>query len=364
MSAVECAIPCSKRGKRDVDRGEAAAKSRENRGEVGESTAPGGPPDGPQAHLHEDPRHRQSRQEMHDHPPGSCRYQVAWSINPHMQLGAVDFERAAIQHDALKRALADEGATVLELPFVHGAYDSVFAKDPAFFIEHRGQRRALLASQRFDERRSEQVARARHFERLGYDVVDAPDVPFEGGDVAVLPPGDRILLGHGPRTDRRAAAWLEANTHAAVIPLELRDPHFFHLDVALGVLPDTTVLVCEDAFTPAALHTLRSMPGIRAVIPVAREDALAFGLNLVSIGDAVLCGAEVPRVQRILRARGLRPVVVPLDEFHLAGGSAACLATRVHRDPREIDASERGPRAGISSRGADASADEAPVDSR
>ena len=265
----------------------------------------------------------------------SCRYQVAWSINPHMRPGEVQFTRAAAQHRALKAALGRAGATVVELPFVHGAFDCVFAKDPAFLVERHGRRRALLASQRHSERRVEQLARAHYFESLGYDVIEAPEACFEGGDVVVVPPGDRILLGHGPRTDRRAATWLERHAFARVIPLELKDPHFFHLDVALSVLPDGTALVCEEAFTPEALRTLRTVGGVGDIVPVAREDAMRFGLNLFIVGDTVLCGADVPGVQRILRARGFQPVVVPLDEFHLAGGSAACLATHVHGDPRE-----------------------------
>ncbi|MEI4878475.1 hypothetical protein, partial [Klebsiella pneumoniae] len=72
-----------------------------------------------------------------------CRYQVAWQINPHMEVGAVDFSRAHAQHEAYKATLARLGAEVVELPFVHGAFDSVFAKDPALLVERRGVRRAL-----------------------------------------------------------------------------------------------------------------------------------------------------------------------------------------------------------------------------
>jgi hypothetical protein len=64
-----------------------------------------------------------------------------------------------------------------------------------------------------------------------------------------------------------------------------------------------------------------------------REHALAFGLNMLAIGDTIVCGARVPRIQSILTARGYHYRIVPLDQFHLAGGSAACLVAVVHRDP-------------------------------
>src|SRR4051794_35101065 len=76
-----------------------------------------------------------------------CRYQVAWSINPHMRVGAVDFARAQRQHARLVGALISEGANVVEMPFVHGAFDSVFAKNPALLFQLRTGRRALMASQ-------------------------------------------------------------------------------------------------------------------------------------------------------------------------------------------------------------------------
>jgi phenylacetate-CoA ligase len=103
--------------------------------------------------------------------------------------------------------------------------------------------------------------------------------------------------------------------------------------MALAVLPDGAALVCRDALTDDALHTLERADGITSVVPVLREDALAYGLNLVPIGGTLVCGARVPRVEALSRARGFRTVVTPLDQFHLAGGGAACLTARLHRDP-------------------------------
>src|SRR3569832_832475 len=131
----------------------------------------------------------------------SCRYRVAWCINPHMRIGAVDFERAAGQHLALRTALCRAGAQVIDLPFVHGAYDSVFIKDSAILIERNGSAQALLCAPRFSERRCEQLARAARLYRLGVCVQAPPSEPLEGGDVVMLP-GGRALLGHGLRSAR------------------------------------------------------------------------------------------------------------------------------------------------------------------
>jgi N-dimethylarginine dimethylaminohydrolase len=259
-----------------------------------------------------------------------CAYQVAWTINPHMKVGAVDWRRARSQHRLFRRALRAAGAQLVELPFVHGAYDCVFAKDNAVLLEKHGQRRALLASPVHPQRQQEQQARARVLDRLGFDIFSPPHVPFEGGDLAVLPGVRGALLGHGLRSSRRAAVMLEIFLDAPVTPLELKDPHLYHLDTALHVLSDGTALVCPEAFTPAALRTLERTEGIRQVLYVPREEALGFGLNLVEVGTTVFVGARTPWVQTLLRAQGLFPVELPLNQFHLAGGSAACLVSQLH----------------------------------
>jgi len=263
-----------------------------------------------------------------------CAYRVAWSINPHMKVGAVNWRRACAQHRAFRRALLAAGAELLELPFVHGAYDCVFAKDNAVLLERRGRMRALLASPVFGERQQEQHARARMLEALGFEVLGPPPSHFEGGDLAVLPGVRGALLGYGQRSSRHAAGRLERFLDAPVTPLELTDPHLYHLDTALHVLSDGTALVCAEAFTLEALRTLARTEGIQRVVPVPYEEALRFGVNLVEVGRAVLVGGRVPQVEALLHALGRWPVTVPLEQFHHAGGSAACLASRVHHAGR------------------------------
>lgn len=267
-----------------------------------------------------------------------CHYQVAWSINPHMQVGAVDHAAARLQHEAYVHALASAGARVIRLPFVHGAFDSVFTKDPALLLERNGTRRALLASLLHPERRQEIAARAARYALLGYEVVCGDDTPYwEGGDIVMHPSGRLLFLGHGMRTSRAAATWIERHADIAVTPLELCDPHLYHLDMALALLPDGTAIVCESAITPASLRDLERAPGVKHIAYVQRHDAMAFALNLIAVGETIVCGATTPTVSSIVNARGYRLCVSPLDQFHLAGGSAACLVATVHPEPEVVD---------------------------
>lgn len=260
-----------------------------------------------------------------------CGFRVAWSINPHMTIGTADGARAVEQHQAFVRVLAEEGAVTHAMPFVHGAYDSVFAKDNAIIVERaRGRRRALLARPRYEVRRTEQRARARALEALGVDVTDVPGPHLEGGDCVILPGARGAFMGHGFRTQRGAARDLERLLDAAVVPLELRDPRLYHLDMALAVLDDGTAVVCLEALDEASVARLRVHPAVRDLVPIPLREALAFGVNLVQVGRTIVSAGAAPTMRRELAARGFRVRSVRLDEFHLAGGSAACLVSRFH----------------------------------
>ncbi len=260
-----------------------------------------------------------------------CRYQVAYSINPHMVIGAVDFAIASQQHAALMAVLAGSGVSIQQLPFVHGAHDSVFVKDPALLLTYRGHKRALLARLRHPERQRETGDRARVLAHQGYQVVTGCEADWEGGDVIMLPSAEGMFLGYGLRSRREAARWLERHADIEVMPIELRDPHLYHLDTALAVLPDGTALVCPDALTREGMRVIERARGISRVMYVTRELALGFGLNLVTIGDTVVVGGCQPELEDLVTPLGYRCLVVPLGQFHLAGGSAACLVAPVYR---------------------------------
>ena len=257
----------------------------------------------------------------------ACRYAVRWKINPHMRVGGVNFEAAHRQHARFVSVLTAHGAELVELPFIHGAHDCVFTKDFGLLVRCAARSRLLLANPRFGVRRREQDARAEQLEVLGYEVASPPRACWEGGDVSVLEDG-RVLFGYGQRSHRQAARWFEE---------QLNDESRSSCAILTAITwtsrspsPDRTVLVCPDALTPLSLRRLRSIPGLGEIVLVRREEAARFALNVVTIGDVVLLGARAPGVESVLRARGFHPVVVPLGEFQLAGGSAACLVARLH----------------------------------
>jgi N-dimethylarginine dimethylaminohydrolase len=225
------------------------------------------------------------------------------------------------------RALRDCGARLLRLPFLHGAFDSVFMKDSAILIERDGRTCALPTTFRHGQRRIESKARASQLARAGFEVARPLASALEGGDVHIVAHRNLALLGYGVRSERSSTTGLAYFLGCEVVPLELRDPDLFHLDTALTVLSDDTLVYCREAFTPTAQRALDALHW-KHVFEVSPADAKQFAVNVVEVRGAVVTGT--PAVTEMWRPLNRRVVVAPLDQFQLAGGSAACLVARVH----------------------------------
>lgn len=265
------------------------------------------------------------------HADEGCAYRVAWAINPHMVVGGADPIRAREEHARFVRALDAAGAKVRTLPFVHGAFDSVFAKDAALVVERPGAGlEALFARPRYLERRAEIAARRRHLHTGGVRAVADAAARFEGGDVVVSAAAGIVFLGHGYRSDAAAAADIERFVGLEVVPLRLRDERLYHLDMVLALLDDGTAVVCREALEPCSFAALAGHPAVRDVVTIPLAEALAFGANMVQIGRRIVTAGAAPTTYAALGARDYEIVPVTLDQFHRAGGSAACLVARVH----------------------------------
>jgi N-dimethylarginine dimethylaminohydrolase len=259
------------------------------------------------------------------HDGDGCSFRVAWVINPHMRIGATDCTIARQQHTAFVRTLRQH-ARVLQLPFLHRAFDSVFMKDSVILTARGHRMRALPTTPRHAVRRDEPLSRARQLQHVA-DIVTPLKTPLEGGDVVIAPHRDLALLGHGVRSSVTSIAGLERFLEREVVPLALRLEGLFHLDNALTLLDDETLVFCEEAFDRESVRRLAELE-FRRYVSVPVGDALRFGLNVIEVGSTIVTGSDA--AHDVWRALGRKVVVAPLDQFHLAGGSASCLVARVH----------------------------------
>jgi len=260
----------------------------------------------------------------------SCSFQVAWQINPHMRMGQVLVAEAISQHEHFSQALISAGAELLHVPFIHGAFDSVFIKDNAVLTWRNGYAVALFANLKYPERQVEQATRCEQLKDLGISVTDICPYKFEGGDIVAYDKAEVAFLGYGFRTEENAASCVEKFLNKEIITLELIDPHFYHLDTAFTILENGNAIAYKDAFTARSWQKLLDCKSLMSLTCVTREEALKFGLNLVEVGETVIMGRYLPRIKSILESSGKKVLVVPLGQFSLAGGNAACLTSKIH----------------------------------
>ncbi|GGK33094.1 amidinotransferase [Pilimelia terevasa] len=259
-------------------------------------------------------------------PP--THFTVEYVINPWMDPDiAVDTAHAVAQWTDLRDTLAGLGHEVCELAPEPGLPDMVFAANGAFVVDGV----AYGAQFKYPQRAAEAKAHQRFYEDAGWRFVP-PTVVNEGeGDFAYLPAahGGLILAGFGFRTETDAHGEAQEALGRPVISLKLVDPHFYHLDTALAALDDGNVVYYPAAFSDSSQRVLRQLFPDAVVAP--REDAMAFGLNLVSDGRNVVLNTECAGLARTLAAAGYHPVPVDLSELKKGGGSVKCCVAELRR---------------------------------
>lgn len=261
-----------------------------------------------------------------------CRpteFTVEYAINPWMDPSRpVDRARAMRQWEGLVATYRSLGHRVEEVDPLPGQPDMVFAANGALVVGE-----VAYGSQfRFPERTAEAAAFATWWRDRGVDVVPASH-PAEGeGDFLVL--GHVVLAGTGFRTSLAAHVEVATVIDRPFVTLELVDPLFYHLDVALGVLDDgrgdapADIAYYPGAFSAHSRRTLREL--FPDALLVGRDEALTLGLNLVSDGRHVVLPHDASALAARLTHRGYEPVPVELSEFRTSGGSVKCCTMEHH----------------------------------
>lgn len=267
--------------------------------------------------------------------------------NPFMRDAApLDHVQACLEWERVRRAFHDAGMTLHAIDAVAGLEDMVFANNQVFVgSSPSGERFIVPSRMRFQSRQREVPYFVEWFRARGYQVTDLAlaggeyleghgDLLWQvyaGGSTSAAPDqrfSQRPLVwaGHGFRSSATAVEKLAAAMAPRgidVVPLELTDERFYHLDTCLAPLAADSVLIYPRAFAPAALAALRQR--CPRVYAIEEQDALAFVCNGVAVNGRFITPYLSPVVAEALKKEELEPVLVPTEEFAKSGGSVCCL---------------------------------------
>jgi len=267
---------------------------------------------------------------------------IEYEINPWMsrQVGSEPAESRR-QWRALFDTLRDLGVTVELLDPVPGLPDLVFTAN-AGLIYHD-----LFLSSRFRHgvRQGETPVFDRWFAAHGFQVeAPPPGLRFEGAGDALFC-GETLLAGYRVRTDARSLRWVGEHLGVEVLPLELVDPRYYHLDTCFCPLAEDAAIYYPGAFDEYGRSVL--LGRVDHLIEVSAEEAASFSCNAVVVGRTVVLNQGAPKLARALERAGyaVRPLL--LSEFIKAGGSAKCLTIRLDGEEAASWKDEAGAAPGV-----------------
>lgn len=254
-------------------------------------------------------------------------FAVEYEINPWMDPSQpVCVERAMAQWIGLRDTYRRLGHQVEEIEPQPGLPDMVFAANSGTVIDGRVLGARFRAHQR--------MAEAEHYRRWflanGYrDVVMPSRINEAEGDLVWT--GRLLLAGTGFRTDAGAHAEAQEVLGVPVVSLQLVDPRYYHLDVALVVLDDELVAYYPQAFSPGSRRVLRRL--FPDAVIANSDDAACLGLNAVSDGRHVVLPVEATHLATELAERGFQPVFVDISELRKSGGGPKCCTMELRAGP-------------------------------
>lgn len=256
-----------------------------------------------------------------------CRpdyYGIEYEINPWMSRSRQsDPALAREQWTALYELLQSLGADIKLQDPVQGLPDLVFTANAGLVWN----KTVFVSRFRHEARQGETPHDMAWFCKHGFEVVQLPDdLAFEGAGDALFC-GETLYAGYIIRSDARAAQWVAGEMGCRVIPMQLVDEHYYHLDTCFCPLSESEAIWYPPAFDEYAQQLLPgSIPDLIEVVP---DEAARFACNAVVVGKDVALNTGCPQLEAALKSRGYTPHATELGEFIKAGGSAKCLTLRL-----------------------------------
>lgn len=249
---------------------------------------------------------------------------IEYEINPWMdKRKQIDAPASVEQWQNLYQILNNIGAAVSLLEPVKHLPDLVFTANAGLI--HKDQ--VYLSRFRHEARQNEVPHFNRWFSEAGFQVVEMPEnYHFEGAGDALFC-GETLFAGYLIRSDVKAHQWVAEQIDCRVIPLQLVDSRFYHVDTCFCPLSTTEAIYFPAAFDEYGQKALEEQ--IDTLIPVTEEEAIRFACNAVVVGKNVVLNAGCPQLTKDLTSRGYTVHATCLDEFLKSGGSAKCLTLRL-----------------------------------
>ena len=181
---------------------------------------------------------------------------------------------------------------------------------------------------KYPERQGEKKFNIEWFKENGYEVVQIPEEYYFEGHGDTLWAGKKLFFGYGFRSSIEAQHIIadmlkKMDPEVDVIPVELVDPRFYHLDTTFCPLNEKQALCYMGGISEKGKKLLSAHIEL---IPVPEDEAIRFACNMVKVGQDILIPADTPKTCAILEGMGYKTHQIPMTEFIKGGGACKCLS--------------------------------------
>ena len=247
-------------------------------------------------------------------------FSIDYEINPWMDKNNIVDKKSAQKQwiglaDTYKRLEVD----VKTIDPVEGLPDMVFTANAGLAVD----KKVILASFRYPERRPESTYFENWFAKEGFEVIKIDrDAYFEGqGEALWL--GEKLIVGFGYRANLVGHEELKKYLGEKLVSVKIADPRFYHLDTCFLPLDHNVAVYYPAAFDEPSRTRLVSL--IPNLIEVSKEDALQFACNSVVVGRKIVMSAGAVELPRKLQNLGYEVIQLDISEFKKSGGGVRCL---------------------------------------
>lgn len=247
-------------------------------------------------------------------------FRIEYEINPWMKIGNnADSAQVSEQYATLQKAFSQTGIQIEEFKPDTRYPDMVYTANYAVVQD----RTVVIANFRYPQRQGESELAEDYFRSQNYEVHRLPQDIFFEGEGDFLRCGNRWFLGYGKRSMKEAGPLLSKILGKEVIPLELVDPYFYHLDTCFAPLSEDTILINPASFTEEGLAEIKKY--FKNIITTEPEDNKIMACNLICYNKTIISGKGFgEKLKASLNAHGYSLLEVSMSQYIKGGGSVKC----------------------------------------
>jgi N-dimethylarginine dimethylaminohydrolase len=247
-------------------------------------------------------------------------FSIDYEINPWMDKNnIVDKKVAQRQWEGLVDTYKNLGVEVKTINPVENLPDMVFTANAGLVID----KKVILASFRYPERRPESTCFENWFVAEGYEVIKIDSDAYFEGQGEALWFGNKLMVGSGFRANLAGHRELRRYLGESLVSVKIVEPRFYHLDTCFLPLGHNVAAYYPPAFDPESRSKLiRLIPNL---LEVSKEDALQFACNSVVVGRKIVMPAGALELPKKLQSLGYEVISLDISEFKKSGGGVRCL---------------------------------------